>query len=199
MTKANSRSADHAIEPFFLERWSPRAFTGELIPDADLKTIFEAARWAPSSFNSQPWRILYAKRESPAFAKFLGLLIEFNQSWAKNAAVLAVLVSKKTFLPLGKTESVLSHSHSLDAGAAWAYLALQASRLGYAAHGMTGFDILRAAKELRAPDDYRVEMAFALGRVGDKSILPEALRAREEPNGRNPQSEFVFEGEFPAS
>ncbi|WOJ88478.1 nitroreductase family protein [Methylocapsa polymorpha] len=107
-------------------------------------------------------------------------------------------MSKKTFLPPGKTELVLSHSHSLDAGVAWGYLALQASHLGYAAHGMTGFDIPRAAKELRAPDDYRVEMAFALGRVGDKSILPEALRARGEPNGRNPQSDFVFEGEFPA-
>lgn len=198
MTKANSRSADHAIEAFFLERWSPRAFTGEAIPDADLRTIFEAARWAPSSFNSQPWRILYAKRDTPAFAKFLGLLIEFNQSWAKNAAVLAVLVSKKTFLPPGKTEPVLSHSHSLDAGAAWGYLALQASRLGYATHGMTGFDIPRAAKELNVPDDYRVELAFALGRIGDKSILPEGLSAREEPNGRNPQGDFVFEGEFPA-
>jgi nitroreductase len=198
MTKANSRSADHPIEAFFLERWSPRAFTGEAIRDADLATIFEAARWAPSSFNSQPWRILYAKRDTPDFAKFLGLLIEFNQSWAKNAAVLAVLLSKKSFLPPGKTESVLSHSHSLDAGAAWGYLALQASRSGYATHGMAGFDIPRAAEELNVPDDYRVEMAIALGRVGDKSILPEGLRAREEPNGRNPQADFVFEGAFPA-
>ncbi len=197
MTKANSRSADHPIEAFFLERWSPRAFSGETIPDADLKTIFEAARWAPSSFNSQPWRILYAKRDLPDFAKFLGLLIPFNQSWAKNAAVLGVIVSKKTFLPPGKTEAILSHSHSLDAGAAWGYLALQASRLGYAAHGMGGFDVPRAATELNVSDDYRVEMAFALGRIGEKSVLPEGLRAREEPNGRNPQSNFVFEGGFP--
>lgn len=197
MTKANSRSADHPIEAFFLERWSPRAFSGETIPDADLKTIFEAARWAPSSFNSQPWRILYAKRDLPDFAKFLGLLIPFNQSWAKNAAVLGVIVSKKTFLPPGKTEAILSHSHSLDAGAAWGYLALQASRLGYAAHGMGEFDVPRAATELNVSDDYRVEMAFALGRIGEKSVLPEGLRAREEPNGRNPQSNFVFEGGFP--
>lgn len=197
MTKANSRSSDYPVDAFFLERWSPRAFTAEPIPDADLRTIFEAARWAPSSFNAQPWRILYAKRETPDFAKFLGLLVEGNRTWAKNASVLAVLLSKKSFLPAGKTEPIVSHSHSLDAGAAWGYLALQASRLGYAAHGMAGFDIPRTATELNVPDGYRVEMAFALGKPGDKSILPEALQAREQPSGRNPQADFVFEGAFP--
>jgi nitroreductase len=197
MTKANSREADHPIEAFFLERWSPRAFTGEAIPDADLQTIFEAARWAPSSYNSQPWRFLYARRDTPEFAKFLGLLIEFNQSWAKNAGALVVLLSKKTFVPPGKTEAITSYSHSLDAGAAWGYSALQASRLGYATHGMAGFDIPRAATELNVPDDYRVELAFAIGKIGDKSILPEALQAREVPNGRNPLSGHVFEGAFP--
>ncbi|MEJ0095311.1 MAG: nitroreductase family protein [Methylocella sp.] len=199
MTKANSRSAHHPIEAFFLERWSPRAFTGEAISDADLRTIFEAARWAPSSFNSQPWRFLYAKRGTPAFAKFLGLLIEFNQSWAKNASALVIALSKKTFTAPGKTDAVSMHSHSFDAGAAWGYLALQASRSGYAAHGMTGFDIPRTAIELNVPDDYRVEAAIAIGRVGDKSILPEPMREREAPNDRNPQTAFVFEGEFPSS
>jgi nitroreductase len=199
MTTANSRSSDYPIEAFFLERWSPRAFTGEPIPDADLNTIFEAARWAPSSYNSQPWRFLYARRDTPDFERFLGLLIEFNQSWAKNAAVLVIVLSKKTFTPPGKSEAAPTHSHSFDAGAAWGYLALQASRSGYAAHGMTGFDIPRAAVELNVPDDYRVEAAVAIGRIGDKSILPEPLRAREQPNGRDLQSAFVFEGGFPAS
>ena len=199
MTTANSRSSDYPIEAFFLERWSPRAFSGEPIPDADLATIFEAARWAPSSFNSQPWRFLYARRDTPEFEKFLGLLIEFNQSWAKNAAVLIIVLSKKTFTPPGKSEAGPMHSHSFDAGAAWAYLALQASRSGYAAHGMAGFDIPRAAVELNVPDDYRVEAAVAIGRIGDKSLLPESIRAREQPNGRNPQADFVFEGAFPAA
>ncbi|VFU09476.1 nitroreductase family protein [Methylocella tundrae] len=199
MTTANSRAADYPIEALFLERWSPRAFTGEAIPDADLRTIFEAARWAPSSYNSQPWRFLYAKRDTPAFTKFLGLLSEFNQSWAKNASMLIIVLSKEAFTPPGKTEAVASHSHSFDAGAAWGYLALQAWRSGYAAHAMTGFDIPRAAIELNAPDDCRVEAAIAIGRVGDKSILPEAAREREKPNSRNPQSDFVFEGGFPAS
>jgi nitroreductase len=199
MTTANSRSSDFPVEAFFLERWSPRAFSGEPIPGADLATIFEAARWAPSSFNSQPWRFLYARRDTPEFEKFLGLLIEFNQSWAKNAAVLIIVLSKKTFTPPGKSEAAPTHSHSFDAGAAWGYLALQASRSGYAAHGMTGFDIPRAAAELNVPDDYRVEAAVAIGRIGDKSLLPESIRAREQPNGRNPQAEFVFEGAFPAA
>ncbi len=199
MNKANSRSADHPIETFFLERWSPRAFTGEAIPDADLHTMFEAARWAPSSFNSQPWRFLYAKHGTPAFAKFLGLLVEGNQSWAKNGSVLIIALSKKTFTPPGKTEGMAMNSHSFDAGAAWGYLALQASRMGYASHGMTGFDIPRAAKELNVPDDYRVEVAIAIGRMADKSILPEPLRERETPNSRHPQAAFVFEGEFPSA
>ncbi|SFK23308.1 nitroreductase family protein [Methylocapsa palsarum] len=195
MSQANSRAADYPVEPFFLNRWSPRAFTGEAIPDADLRTIFEAARWAPSSFNAQPWRFIYARRDTPAFATFTGLLSEFNRSWAKNAAVLAVVVSKTT-ITVGKNEPSPSRSHSFDAGAAWAYLALEASLLGYGTHGMGGFDHVRAAKELKVPDDYRVEIALALGRPGDKSILPEALAAREKPNGRNSQSDFVFEGEF---
>jgi nitroreductase len=198
MTKANSRVADYPIEPFFLERWSPRAFTGEAMPDADLKTIFEAARWAPSSFNAQPWRFIYARRDTPAFATFEGLLSEFNRSWAKNAAVLAVIVSKKT-ITVGQNEPRASRSHSFDAGAAWAYFALQASLLGYGTHGMGGFDHARAAVELNVPDDYRVEIAVALGRSGDRSLLPESVAARETPNGRNPQKDFVFEGKFTAS
>jgi nitroreductase len=199
MTKANSRSADHPIETFFLERWSPRAFTGAAIPDADLQTIFEAARWAPSSSNRQPWRFLYAKRETPAFAKFLGLLSETNQSWAKNASVLAIALSKTTFTPTGKVEAVANRSHSFDTGAAWGYIALQAWRSGYAAHGMGGFDVPRTAVELNVPDDYRVEVAIAIGRVGDKSLLPDALRQRETPSSRNPQTDFVFEGGFPSA
>jgi nitroreductase len=199
MTTANSRSADHPIEAIFLERWSPRAFTGEAISDADLRTIFEAARWAPSSFNSQPWRFFYAKRDTAAFATFLGLLTPSNQVWAKNASALMIVASQKNFMPPGKSEPVESRSHSFDTGAAWGYLALQTLHLGHAAHAMAGFDAARAHKELNMPEDYRPEAAIAIGRVGDKANLPDALRAREQPNGRNPQTEFVFEGGFHAS
>jgi nitroreductase len=196
MTSANSRTADHPIDPLFLERWSPRAFTGEAISVQDLMTLFEAARWAPSSYNSQPWRFLYARRDTEQWPQFFGLLNAFNQSWAKNAAVLIILVSKSTLLPSGSLKEVPSHTHSLDAGAAWGNLALQAARSGWAAHGMAGFDVARAASELAVPSDHRVEAAIAIGRIGDKSILPETLRAREQPSGRLPLSQLVKEGGF---
>jgi nitroreductase len=196
MTDANPRKPDHPVDSIFLDRWSPRAYTGEAIPDAELATIFEAARWAPSSYNSQPWRFLYAKRDTAHWEKFLGLLNEFNQSWAKHAAALIVVISSKTMLPPGATAAVPSHSHSFDAGAAWGSLALEASRLGWPAHGMVGFDIPRAASELGVPEGFRVEAAVAIGRKGDPSLLPAGLAAREVPSPRKPVTEFAFEGGF---
>jgi nitroreductase len=198
MTQANSRTADHPIDSLFLERWSPRAFTDEAISERDLLTLLEAARWAPSSFNSQPWRFLYARRDTAPWPQFLGLLNEYNQSWAKKAAALVILVSKTTLLPRGADKEVPSYTHSLDAGAAWANLALQATRSGWAAHGMAGFDVPRTAAQLGVPGDYRVEAAIAIGRPGDKSLLPESLRAREQPSERLPLSQLAMEGRFVA-
>jgi nitroreductase len=196
MTQANSRTAEHPIDPLFLERWSPRAFTDETISERDLLTLLEAARWAPSSFNSQPWRFLYARRDTAHWPQFLGLLNEYNQSWAKKAAALVILASKTTLLPRGADKEVPSYTHSLDAGAAWANLALQATRSGWAAHGMAGFDVPRTAAELGVPPDYRVEAAIAVGRPGDKSLLPESLRAREQPSDRLALSQLAMEGRF---
>ncbi len=194
------RQADFPIDPLFLERWSPRAFDGSDIPDQDLSTIFEAARWAPSAFNSQPWRFLYAKRGDADWDRFVSLLIPWNQGWAHTASVLVYIVSdslpvtdKKTGAPAG------SHTHSFDTGAAWVSLALQATRIGYHAHGMSGiqFDLARA--ELGLPDRYRLEAACVIGRIGDPAMLDDKLRAREAPSGRKPLSDFVFAGNFPAS
>lgn len=196
MTTAPARTADHPIDPLFLERWSPRAYTGEALPQAELMTMLEAARWAPSSYNSQPWRFLYAVRDTAHFELFLGLLNPFNQSWAKQAGALLVLVSSETMLPPGADKRVPSHSHSFDAGAAWGYLALQAARSGWAAHAMVGFDMARAATELHVPAGYRVEAAIAIGRKGDASLLPEAMAAREMPNGREHLSVIAMEGGF---
>lgn len=197
MTKsANSRSADHEIEPIFLERWSPRAFTEEEISEADLYSMFEAARWAPSSYNSQPWVFIYARRSSPHWDKLIGLLNEFNQSWAKRAGALVVIASNSTMLPPGAEKPVPSHSHSFDAGAAWGAFALQGAALGWHAHAMVGFDIPRAFTELGLPAGYRVEAAAAIGRQGDKSILPDFLQARETPSPRKPVTDFAFEGSF---
>ena len=198
MTTANQRTADHAIDPLFLERWSPRAFDGSSLSDEEVMTLFEAARWAPSSYNSQPARFLYAKRDTAQWPTFLGLLNPFNQSWAERAGLLTVCVSNSLMLPPGAEKPVPSHSHSFDAGAAWMSLALQAARMGLQAHGMVGFDMDRAFAELNVPQGYRVEAAIAVGRPGDKSILPEALQARETPNGRDPLSKTAIAGGFPA-
>src|SRR5437868_2358194 len=156
MISANRRTAGHDIDPMFLQRWSPRAFSGEAMAPETLMTIFEAARWAPSCFNAQPWRFCYATRESPRWEEFLGFLIPYNQSWAKNAAVLAIAVSSST-IERPNVEPIPSHSHSFDTGAAWMSLALQAMKLGWAAHGMVGFDLERTRAELNVPDDHRVE------------------------------------------
>jgi nitroreductase len=192
------RQADHPIDPLFLERWSPRAFDGSDIPDEDLLAIFEAARWAPSAFNSQPWRFLYAKRGDPNWERFLGLLIPWNQSWAHSASVLVYILSDSTPMTDRKTgEPQASHTHSFDAGAAWVSLALQATRMGYHAHGMSGVEFDRARAELAVPERYRLEAAAVIGRIGDPATLPEKLQAREVPSGRKSLAEFAFPGNFP--
>ena len=195
MTSFEGRTADHPIERLFLERWSPRAFTGASIDPETLLTIFEAARWAPSSYNSQPWRYVYALRDTPAWPKFLALLVEGNQGWAKNASALIVAVSKSTMSPRG--QEMHSHSHSFDAGAGWQNMALQATAMGWHAHAMVGFDMARAATELHIPDGYRVESAIAIGKRGDKAMLSEPFQGMETPNARNPVSSFAFEAAFP--
>ncbi|MDB5425755.1 MAG: Nitroreductase family protein [Phenylobacterium sp.] len=192
----NGRTAGHDIDPQFLERWSPRAFSPEPIPDETLMTIFEAARWAPSCFNAQPWRFLYARRDTEHWLRFFDLLIPMNQAWAKNASVLGVVVSH-TLLEIPGRDPMPAHSHSYDAGAAWMSLALQARELGWAAHGMMGFDVARAAIELHVPEHHRVDAAFAIGRPTTPDVLPEALAAREVPSGRNPLEAMLFEGGFP--
>ncbi len=198
MTDVNNRHSDYPIDKLFLERWSPRAFTAEEMSESDLMTLIEAARWAPSSYNSQPWRFIYARRGTPHFDKFLGLLVEFNQSWAKSASALVVLVSNSTMIPPGKDVPVPSWSHSMDAGAAWASFALQASISGWQAHGMVGFDKERAFAELGLPVGYRVEQVIAVGRKGDKATLPEAMAAREAPSDRMPLAQIAMEGMFKA-
>ena len=192
----SERKADYPIDPMFTDRWSPRAFDASAMPEADLLSMIEAARWAASAYNSQPWRFLWARRDTPHWDKFLGLLVPFNQSWAKNASALVVLVSKSLMRPPGADADVPSHSHSLDAGAASANFALQANKLGYYVHGMVGFDMDRAFAELGVPQGHRVEAAYAVGKIGDKSSLPEMLQAREMPSDRLPVSQIAFEGGF---
>ena len=187
-----TRIADHPIDTLFLDRWSPRAMTGEPIYQPDLMTLFEAARWAPSANNNQPWRFLYARRDRQQWPLFFDLLVEANKVWAHNAAVLVVIVSKTSFDHNGKP----SITHSFDCGAAWANLALQGSLKGLVVHGMQGFDYARAKSELAIPDDFQVEAMAAVGMPGPKESLPEELRKRELPNDRKMLAETVCEGAF---
>jgi nitroreductase len=166
------------------------------MPDATLHAIFEAARWAPSTSNSQPWRFLYGKAGTPAWQPIFDSLIPFNQDWAQRASVLIVVISAKTSVAPGKTEAQPLPMHSFDAGAAWQSLALQATHAGWHAHGMGGFDRDKLKASLGVPDSHHIEMVVAIGRVGDKSVLSEGLQAREVPNNRRPLAELVGEGRF---
>lgn len=186
------RKSDYPIQDFILNRWSPRALSTEIIPFNELLPLFEAARWAQSSYNGQPWRFLYARRGTPAWATFFNLLVPFNQSWCKNASYLIVVISRKKF-PWNEQPSV---THSFDAGAACQNMALQGFINGLVVHGMEGFDYARAQKELKIPEVYSVEAMFAVGKLGEKKDLPADLQAREEPSARKSVNEFIFEGTF---
>ncbi|HEX8263645.1 MAG TPA: nitroreductase family protein [Allosphingosinicella sp.] len=192
------RQPDHPVTPLFLERWSPRAFDGSQIPEEDLLTMFEAARWAPSAFNSQPWRFLYARRGGADWERFLDLLIPWNRSWAQGASALVYILSDTLpFTDKQTGDPRPSTTHGFDAGAAWACLALQATRMGYHAHGMSGIQYELARSELRIPERFVLNAACAIGRIGDPAQLDEKLRAREFPSGRKPVQEFAFRGGWP--
>ncbi|MGV8856098.1 MAG: nitroreductase family protein [Devosia sp.] len=190
------RSTQHRIDPDMLARWSPRAFADESIPHADLLTILEAGRWAPSAFNTQPWHFIYADRDSAHFAKLIDLLAPFNQGWAKHAAALVFIASRTSRTGSDGTTESPNATHAFDAGAAWSLLALQATKLGWHAHGMSGLDHARAAVELGLPPEWRIEIAVALGRQGDAASLPDGLREREAPSPRKPLETIISEGVF---
>ncbi len=187
------RNPTHPVEPLLVRRWSPRAMSREQLTDAELSTLLEAARWAPSCFNEQPWRFLYAHRDTQHWSLYLDLLADANQSWAKNASVLITVISKLAF----SRNSNHNTTHSLDTGAAWQNLALQATAMGLVAHGMAGFDYAKARQKLQIPEDYSVEMMIAVGRPGDPATLPDVLQEREQPSSRVEISEFSFAGTFP--
>lgn len=187
-----TRKSAYGVNHMILNRWSPRSFSGEDISDQDLFALFEAARWAPSSYNNQPWRFIYAKRNSKHWDTILNLLVDFNKQWCANASALVVIISKKTFDYNGKP----SVTHQFDSGAAWENLALQATSQGLITHAMQGFDYERARKDLAIPDEYDVMAMVAIGKKGTtEKLLPE-LQQREAPSDRKPLSEIVMEGKF---
>jgi len=186
------RQNKYEVSDIFINRWSPRAMSGEEIQEKELYSLFEAARWAPSSFNNQPWRFVFARRNTEHWDKFFNFLGEGNKLWAVNASALVVTISKKTFDYDGRD----SVTHSFDTGSAWENLALQGSLKGLVVHGMQGFDYEKAAGELGVPDEYQVEMMIAIGKPGRIEDLPEKFRKGEKPSGRKSIKEIVSEGGF---
>jgi nitroreductase len=192
MRVINDRKLEFETSEIFPKRWSPRAMSGEKLTDSQLMTLFEAAKWAPSSFNNQPWRFVYAKKGTKYFDIFLDFLMDANKVWCKNSSVLVVLTSKTTFDYNNKPDP----THSISTGAAWQNLALQGSMIDLVIHGMAGFDYQKAKSTLKIPDSYKVEMMIAIGKKGPISTLPEELRKIEKPSQRKELSEIAFEGEF---
>jgi nitroreductase len=186
------RKTEHDISPILLNRWSPRAMSGESLQAADLMPLFEAARWAPSSYNGQPWRFVFATRDSEAWPSFLDVLVPGNREWAQHAGALIIVCSRKNFEHNGKP----SITHSFDTGAANENLLIQGCVQGLVVHPMQGFDYDAARELIKLPDDHTVEAMVAVGRPGDVHNLPEAIREREVPSGRKPVSQIAFEDAF---
>lgn len=186
------RKADNAIEPIFIRRWSPRAMSGEPLSEHEILTLFEAARWAPSTYNEQEWLFLYARRDTPQWPLFFDLLVEGNRAWCRRAGLLCVIVAHKVFGRNNQPNPV----HVFDSGAAFENLALQGTAMGLVVHGMAGFDVQKARTGLGVPDDYAVCAMFAAGRPGDPAELEPELRERELPSGRKPVREIIREGRF---
>jgi nitroreductase len=188
------RKPSYPINPLLLNRWSPRSMTGDALNDNEIMSLFEAARWAPSSYNNQPWRFIYAKRGTEHWNRFYNLLMEANKIWAKNAALLVVIISRKNF-EFNEKPSV---THQFDSGSAWENLALEASSRGIVAHGMQGFDYKKAVVDLRIPPNFEVMAMIAIGKKGPREILPAELQEKEKLTSRKPLKEIIMEGFYQA-
>ncbi|WP_422039547.1 nitroreductase family protein [Roseibium sp.] len=191
-----ARNPDHPVHDLIVNRWSPRSFDRSEMPDADLKTILEAARWAPSAFNIQPWRFVYARRGGEGWDTLLNLLNPFNLDWAQHASALLFLFSDTEVDGKDGKPSRKSGTHSFDAGAAWANAALQATEMGYHTHAMAGIKRDEIHDQLGVPPRFKAEIAIAIGKRSRVEDLPETLRAREVPSARKPLGEIAFEGRW---
>ena len=186
------RKTEYDIDKIFVERSSPRAMSGEEISDSELMPLFEAARWAPSNSNNQPWRFVYAKRNTENWDKFFDLLMEGNKTWAKNASALVIMLSRKRM----EYKDYPNKTHSFDTGSAWMSLAIEGARRNLVVHGMGGFDYDKAKEMLGLTDLYNVEAMAAIGKYADKKVLTPKDQEREKPSLRKKVNEIAFEGKF---
>lgn len=184
------RTSTYPVDKLIISRSSAPAFSGIQIDHAQLMSLFEAARWAPSSYNEQPWRFIYATKNSPDWQKFFDTLVPFNQSWTANASALILVLSEKHSSRTGNR----MRTHSYDTGSAVQNLLLQAHALGLGAHVMEGFDYDKIRSVLAIPDSMAVESMIAVGYPADIKKLPTEEQEREIPSTRKNLTEFVFQG-----
>jgi len=183
---------DYPVHPLISARWSPRAFDSRPVESIKLQRIFEAARWAASSSNLQPWNFLVGINGDEVYDKIMETLVEFNQLWAVNAPVLVLAISKTT-----NQRGEPNKSYAYDLGQAVATLSLQAISEGIYTHQMGGFDATKAASIFEIPEDYKVLVVFALGYLGDIETLHHKLQKLEiSPRVRHSTGDFVFTGSF---
>lgn len=190
VSRYRTPSVEH-VDPQFLMRWSPRAMTDKGVSRAHVMALMEAARWAPSSYNEQPWRFVYAI-EPEDRQRLLDTLFDGNRLWAQDAPVLIFVLAKPTYTRNGKT-----NPHAwFDTGAAWMSLALQATKLGLHTHAMGGFDAEKAREVLDVGDDVDVICAVAVGHQAPPAVLPEKMAQIEAPSPRRPLEEVAFETRY---
>jgi len=189
LTIVNERKSEHQIDEMFIQRWSPRAMSSEPIDKETLLKLFEAAKWAPSCYNEQPWLFAYADKEK-SLKTFRSLLAPKNQLWANKAPVLCIVFARNKF----EYNQSFNFWAQFDCGAAWASLAFQAMKLGLFAHGMGGFDREKVYEKLDiSKDDYTAIAAIAIGRYGDiEELAPEFVES-EKPNSRKELSQIIKE------
>ena len=183
----------HAIHQLIAERWSPRAFADRAIDPETVNKLLEAARWAPSAFNEQPWRFVYAHKGGKGYADLLNVINSFNQTWASTAPLLVLAIARNEY-----THNNAPNAHAkYDLGAAVANLTLQAMQEGVYVHQMAGFDAELARETFGIPTRYTPVAAIAAGYLGVADDLPEKLREREyAPQQRKKIEAFAFEGGF---
>ena len=190
----NPAKTDYPVHDLIQNRWSPRAFSDNPVSPETLRSLFEAARWAPSSSNEQPWAfIVGTKDDLETHSKILSTMVEFNQAWAKHAPVLAIAVSEMEFAR-NKTPN---RNAFYDTGAAVAHLTAEATSRGLFVHQMAGFDPQKAIEVFHIPKGWEPIAVFAIGYPGDPNALPDKLRERElAPRSRKPISEFVMSSDW---
>jgi nitroreductase len=197
MSDAKLANRPAGLHQLLRDRWSPRAFANSPMDHATVTRLLEAAQWAMSCFNAQPWRIVYATNDDEAsYARILSTLVPQNQTWAGSAPMIGIAVARTHFEHNGAPNALAGY----DTGAAMALLTVQAQAEGLHVHEMAGFDAVKAKEVLSIPDGYTPMAAFVVGYLGTADTLPEPLRERElQPGQRKPLSEIAFHGTWPQS